>query len=161
MIVYSTDFASREEDVWLDSNLLEIPAEMSGVIQTMTQMLADAAAIRGTLNVISGPTRHHPAAQFYVVTACRSNTTVENSWNVSSCPAEDNDLQAFLLPIRQWKYQTCNSDRDFIANNVATLKDVEKVTDFVFFPDLPIEERLNLLVRTTLDSKLVVDPTRS
>lgn len=135
---------------------------MSSVIHTMTRMLADAASVRGTLNVISGPTHRSPAAIFYVVTACHFNDTAdENNWNLTSCPAEFKDIQSFLLPIRQWKYQKCISDRDFIAYNVATLKDIEDLTDLVFFPDLPIEERLNLLTRTTLDSNLVINPTRN
>lgn len=132
---------------------------MSPVIKTMVQMLDEASVSRGPLNVISGPTRHHSPALFYVVTACKVNDTA-GEWNLTSCPVKHREIQAFLLPIRHWKYQTCVSERDFIAFNVATLKDVEQVTDLVFFPDLPTEEKLILLARTTLDSALVIDPTR-
>lgn len=133
---------------------------MSSVIQTMTQMLVEAATIHGSLNVISGPTRHHSAALFYIITACSPNSSTDGSWNFTTCPIEHRDLQAFLLPVRPTKYHNCFSDQDFIAFNVATLKDVELVTDFIFFPDLPIEDKLSLLTKTTLESKLVLDPTR-
>lgn len=123
-------------------------------------MFSEASVSSGPLHVISGPTRHHPASVFFVVTACKTNNN-DGEWNLTTCPVEHRDLQAFLLPVHQWKYQnSCISDRDFIAYNVATLKDVERVADFQFFPDLPLEDKLSLLSRTTLDSKLIIDPTR-
>jgi len=147
-------------DAWLDTNLLEVPSGIAHFLTAMIQMLSEASVSRGPLHVISGPARHHSASVFFVVTACKINST-SGEWNLTTCPVEHRDLQAFLLPVRQWKYQnSCISDRDFIAYNVATLKDVERVTDFQFFPDLPMEDKLNLLARTTLDSTLITDPTR-
>lgn len=133
---------------------------MSTIIETMIQMLNEASRTHGPLNVVSGPTRRHSPAVFYVVTACKWNSSTEGNWNLTTCPIEYRDLQAFILPIQSLKYQNCISERDFIAFNVATLKDVEKVTDLIFFPDLPIEDKLNLLAKTTLGSNLLVDPTR-
>lgn len=144
----------------MDTNLLEVPSGMSTVIETMIQMLNEAAAIHGPLNVVSGPTRHHSPAVFYVITTCKLNSSTDGNWNLTTCPVEYRDLQSFILPIQSLKYQNCISERDFIAFNVATLKDVEDVTDFIFFPDLPTEDKLNLMTKTTLDSKLLVDPTR-
>ncbi|XP_032780225.2 ectonucleotide pyrophosphatase/phosphodiesterase family member 3 [Daphnia magna] len=158
--LFPKEFATQKVDAWLDTNLLEVPSSISHFLETMTDMLAEASISRGPLNVISGPTRHRPASIFYVVTACKVDVTV-GEWNHTTCPAEYRDLQAFLLPIGGWKYQgACTSDRNFIAYNVASLIDVEQVTGFQFFPDLPLEDKLSLLARTTLDSALVLDPTR-
>ena len=133
---------------------------MSPLIKTMTELLDEASEVHGPLNVISGPTRHHSPALFYIITACKLNSNGVGDWNLTNCPIQHRELQAFLLPILHRKYQKCVSERDFIAFNVATLKDIEQVTNLIFFPDLTIEDKLRLLARTTLDSFLVIDPTR-
>lgn len=156
----SIEFATQEGDAWLDTNLLEVPSKISQLITAMNEILAEATETGAPLHVISGPTRHSPAALFYVVTACNINATITGEWNITTCPIENRDLQAFILPVEQPVYQTCISDREYIAFNVATLKDVEDVTEFYFFPDLPIEDKLNLVTRTTLDSRLLIDPSR-
>lgn len=156
-----TAFAKRPQDVWLDTNLLEMPLETQRLTEAMVRLLNEAAATHGSLNVVSGPTRHHSPAIFYVVTACRTNGTRTGTWNLKSCPIENRDIQAFIIPVRPLKYERCFYERDFIAYNVATLKDVELVTDFSFFPELPIEDKLRLLSKTTFRSNLVIDPKRT
>ena len=151
-------------DAWLDTNLLEVPMKMSNIIDAMIQLLSEAAETYGQINVMSGPTRHHSPAIFYVVTACinSNETEIFDSWNLTSCPIDQRELQAFLLPVQQWtEKEACISDRDWIAFHVATLLDVERATDLHFFPDLALAEKLNLLSRTTIDSTLVINPTRN
>ena len=152
------DFASRELDAWLDTNLLEIPSHMPDLLKTMSKLLAKASRKHGRINVISGPTRHNLPAIFYVISACLNNDNNDTQSNFTDCPVESRDLQAFLLPLRQRLNADCVRNEEFIAFNVATLKDIERVTDLHFFPNLPMEEKLNLLIRTTLESRLVVDP---
>jgi len=130
---------------------------MTPVIKTMTLLLMKASANHKNLNIISGPTRHHSPALFYVVSTCLESE--RNS--TDTCPIEFRELQAFLLPIRQRLNGACLSNEDFIALNVASLKDVERLTDLKFFPNLSIEEKTDLLTRTVADSKLVVQAARS
>lgn len=158
--IIETEFATRREDAWLETNMLALPLHMTSLVKTMMHLLAEAVAVHGEINVISGPTRHHSPALFYVVTACiERNDTAE--FNQTKCPVEKLELQAFLLPLRQRLNQACVVNEDFIAFNVATLKDVERVTDLRFFSSLSLKDKRSLLIRTTLDSKLVVNPARS
>ena len=155
---------SEKADAWLDTNLLEVPSKMTNVIDTMIQLLTEAAQTHGHINVISGPTRHHSPAVFYVITACMNSNDTEtsDSWNVTTCPIDQRELQAFLLPVQQWtEKEACISERNWIAFHVATLLDVERVTGFHFFPDLPVEDKLNLLSRTAIDSTLVINAARN
>lgn len=135
---------------------------MTNVIDTMIQLLIGAAETHGHINVISGPTRHHSPAIFYVIIACAKSNETTDSWNLTTCPTDQRELQAFLLPVQQWAEQeACMSERNWIAFHVATLLDVERVTGFNFFPELPVEDKLNLLSRTAIDSTLVINPARS
>ena len=136
----------------------QVPTKMSNIIDAMNKLLAETAKTRGHINVISGPTRNPCPAIFYVVTACLKSIDTKN---LRSCPIDQQKLQAFILPVQQWtEKQACISYRDWIAFHVATLLNVERATDLHFFPDLPLAEKLNLLSRTTIDSTLVIDPTR-
>ena len=78
-----------------------------------------------------------------------------------SCPIEGLDVQAFLLPLRSRFNGACVGERDAVALHVATLRDVERVTGLRFFPHLSADAKLQLLTRTSLDSRLVVEPARS
>ena len=145
------EFANHEEDVWLDTNLLELSPRTAHLISTMNQLLTETLQKHGSINVISGLSRR-TSSLFYVVTTC-----LEDKWNLTSCPTEQRDMQAFILPTESKFNEACLEDREFIAYHVATLEDVERITQFHFFPDLPLEEKLIFLTRTTLASNLVIN----
>lgn len=130
-------------------------------MEAMVRLMNEAAGTYGPLNVISGPTRQHSPAIFYVITACRTNGTRTGTWNLKTCPIENRDIQSFILPIHPMKYERCFLENDFIAYHVATLKDVEKVTELSFFPELPIEDKLRLLTKTTFRTNLLINPRRT
>jgi hypothetical protein len=149
--------ASRVDDAWLESNRLQLPQGMSHLTDAMTELLRETLTRkRKPINVISGRSRYHYPALYYIVSTCSSDS--DGDW--SNCPMEDRDLQAFLLPIRNRYQGKCLSNRKFIAYHVATLKDVEDVTGLRFFPRMSIDDRLEILGWTTQQSRLVLDPTR-
>lgn len=128
----------------------------------MTQLLKRAYSNKGPIHVVTGITGDTSMTMFYVVTSCDLEDSTQNEWNITYCPVERRDIQAFLLPANQWiRNQECTTNEEFIAFNVATLKDVESVTRFDFLPDLSAEEKAQLLSRTILGSNLVIEPTRS
>lgn len=127
----------------------------------MTKLLARAYMNKGPLNVVTGIVSEPSVTVFYVVLSCSADFT-QGEWNLTYCPIEQRDVQAFLLPSKQWmRSQECTTHEDFIAFNVASLKDVENFTGYDFFPDLSAEEKAQLLSRTVLGSSLVVQPSRS
>ena len=132
--------------------MLDIPTQIAHTVATMNQLLRESFIKYGSINVITGLTHHTYEALFYVVSRC------DQVYNVTTCPIEHLDVQAFLLPVSQRFNQACFNGRRLIAFNVATLRDVERVTDFQFFPNLDSDDKKQLLGRTTVDSKLVVDP---
>lgn len=157
--IFPREFAFSEEEAWLDTNLLELPPSTSQLIRIMNELLKQTASRYESINVITGLTHHHSAAIFYVISTC-DVATDGNPMNLTSCPIDLLRLQAFLLPVESKFSKACIDDYQFIALHVASLKDVERVTKFNFFPDLSLEDKLDVLTRTTLSSHLVIDPCR-
>lgn len=136
---------------------MEVPSYMSPLINKMNLLLMKASMSNKHLNVISGRTNRDLSTLFYVVSTCLDPRRA----SIYTCPIELRAYQAFLLPLRQNLNGACLSDEKFIALNVASLKDVERVTGLNFFPRLPIEQKIDLLTRTILESTLVVRAARS
>jgi len=157
--IFPKEFALYEEEAWLDTNLLELPSRTSHLVKIINELLKQVASRYESINVITGLTHHHSAAIFYVVSAC-DVAADGNQVNLSTCPLDLLRLQAFLIPVESKFNQACIEDYQFVALHVASLKDVERVTKFNFFPDLSGEDKLDLLTRTTLSSHLLVDPCR-
>lgn len=157
--IFPKEFALSEEEAWLDTNLLELPSRTSQLIKIMNELLKQTASRYRSINVITGLTHHHSAAIFYVITAC-DVASDSNPMNLTTCPIDLLRLQTFLLPVESKFSQSCIDDYQFVAFHVASLKDVERVTKFNFFPGLSYEDKLDLLTRTTLSSHLLVDPCR-
>jgi len=156
--IFPKEFARCEEEAWLDTNLIQLPSKASQLIQTMNELVKETASRFDSINVITGLTHHHSAAVFYVISTCVA--TDENQWDLTTCPIKQRRLQAFLLPVEMRFNQNCMDNYEFIAFHVASLSDIERVTKFNFFPDLPYDDKLDLLTRTILSSELVIDPCR-
>ena len=126
----------------------------------INELIGQSWLERRLVNVITGPTLDTYESVYYVVSSC----SAPYADNMAVCPVEERQVQAFLLPRRSLlSAGTCGGGgggdrRTEIARNVASLRDVERLTGLVFFPNLAARDKLQLLARTPLESRLVLDP---
>ena len=148
-------FARHVDEAWLETNMMEVSPRVESLMTAINKLLAVAWIERGPINVIRGPTHGLYDAIFYVVNRCSS----EKHDNFANCPIDHKDLQSFLIPKKLHSDNNCTlNNLAFLRYHVVTLNDVERVTGLTFFPELPMEDKLKLLARTTLESKLLIYP---
>ena len=153
-------------DAWLETNAVQMTPAAAHLRHAMVQLLAETWTRVGPIYVISGVVRSPPyPSMFYVVIRCTDEPQEAQEETadhpLARCATADAlDVQSFLLPTAPRWNAGCINDRRFIAYHVASLNDVERVTGLHLFPRLSSEAKVELLTRTTLASRLVVDPTR-
>ncbi len=61
-----------EDDVRLETNAIKVAERASQLVDTMAWLLAETQRRCGPIGVVTGPTRRHYDAVFYVVSLCAS-----------------------------------------------------------------------------------------
>ena len=144
--------AGYATDGLVETNAIDISSPFSAYWLDMeTRIDRLAANHSGHVNVVVGPVRSSSKpAVFVVISFCQHMLT--------NCSGDELQVQSFLLPSHLRYSRNCLSTDSFARSHLATVRDMEQATGLTLFPQLPFEDKIQLLGRTVLANSLIIDP---
>lgn len=151
-------FTGDRDDISVDTNAIDVSSAFVKYWNGLHLLIEGLTSLNKTVNVIVGPARSSsPSPSVFVVVSTCTDETV----SLDECSVANLDFQSFLLPTNARHSRSCLNIDVFLRAHVATLRDIENLTNMKFFPRLTYSDKADLLSRTPLATMLLLNPDPS